>query len=46
MTPPASPPEGCGPPQDHGLEIRGLALILVAVLLVTLLRWCRTGWSG
>jgi hypothetical protein len=46
MMPPEEPPDGDGAPKDQGLEIRGLALILLAVLLVTLWRWCRIGWSG
>lgn len=46
MTSPEVPPGASGPPRERGLEIRGLALILLAVLLVTLVRWCRSGWSG
>jgi hypothetical protein len=38
--------DGREEPSHRRLETRGLALILLAVLLVTLWRWCRVGWSG
>ena len=41
-------PQDGGPeePSPRRLETRGLALILLAALLITLWRWCRIGWSG